>query len=271
MTEAARAVDAAGYRRELRRLQAELVKLQYWIRDRGLRVAVLFEGRDAAGKGGVIRRITRYTSPRVVRVAALPKPTPRERGQWYFQRYAAHLPDPGTMVLFDRSWYNRAGVETVMGFCSRAELDEFFVSCPQFERMLVRSGLLLVKYWFGIGSEEQERRFRARRRDARKVWKLSEMDLAARSRWVEYSRARDEMFRHCHTAEAPWRWIDGNDKRLARLNCIRHLLAQVPYEDLLGKPGDLPPAPPPGEYADGPRPPEIPRAYCWRAPDAGQA
>ena len=271
MAEAARAVDAAGYRRELRRLQAELVKLQYWIQDRGLRVAVLFEGRDAAGKGGVIRRITRYTSPRVVRVAALPKPTPRERGQWYFQRYAARLPDPGSMVLFDRSWYNRAGVEAVMGFCSRAELDEFFVSCPQFERMLVRSGLILIKYWFGIGNEEQERRFRARRRDARKVWKLSEMDLAARSRWVEYSRARDEMFRHCHTEEAPWRWIDGNDKRLARLNCIRHLLAQVPYEDLLGTPGELPPAPPPGEYADGPRPLEIPRAYRWREPDAGEA
>ncbi len=225
-------VDAQGYRRELRSLQIELVKLQYWIQTQNLRVVIIFEGRDAAGKGGVIRRITRHTNPRIVRVAALPKPTERERGQWYFQRYVTHLPRPGEMVLFDRSWYNRAGVEPVMGLCTEAELQEFLISCPQFENMLIRSGIRLIKYWFFINGEEQAKRLQARLDDPLKRWKLSPMDMEAHAHWEDYTQARDRMFEHCHTPESPWYVIDGNRKEEARLNCIHHLLSQFEYKDM---------------------------------------
>ena len=256
-------VDAAGYRRELRRLQAELVKLQYWIRSQGLRVVVVFEGRDAAGKGGVIRRITRHTSPRVVRVAALPKPTERERGQWYFQRYVAHLPRAGEMVLFDRSWYNRAGVEPVMGLCSEAEAQEFLVSCPQFERMLVRSGIRLVKYWFALSYAEQGRRLQARVDDPLKRWKLSPIDVQAQVRWADYTRAQERMFRHCHTPDAPWHVVDGDCKEAARLNCMRHLLAQFEYKDMLPPQTALQEPPPPDEAPAAGMPPPLPPAYVF--------
>jgi len=228
------------YERELERLQIELVKLQEWIKHERLRVVVIFEGRDAAGKGGVIKRISERLSPRVARIVALATPTERERTQWYFQRYVAHLPSGGEMVLFDRSWYNRAGVEHVMGFCTETEYREFLRSCPEFERMLVRSGIILVKYWFSVSDEEQERRFLRRIRDPRRRWKLSEMDLESRSRWVDYSRAKDEMFRHTDIEQAPWWVVDADDKRRARLNCIRHLLSQIPYEDLTPPPIELP-------------------------------
>jgi len=219
------------YERELRRLQEELAKLQWTIRERELKVVVLFEGRDAAGKGGVIKRISERTNPRVVRTVALGTPTDREKSQWYFQRYVAELPAGGEMVLFDRSWYNRAGVERVMGFCTDRQYQEFMRSCPEFERMLVRSGIILLKYWFSVSDAEQERRFQARIDDPVKRWKLSPMDLESRSRWVEYSRAKDEMFRYTDHKQAPWWVVDADDKRRARLNCIRHLLDQVPYED----------------------------------------
>ncbi len=234
-------IDDATYRRELFRLQLELVKLQAWIERRGLKIVVVFEGRDAAGKGGVIKRITRYLNPRVCRVVALPAPTERETTQWYFQRYVAHLPAAGEMVLFDRSWYNRAGVERVMGFCSAAEHREFLRSCPQFERMLVRSGIILIKYWFSISDEEQERRFRARIDEPHKRWKLSPIDLESRARWVEYSRAKDEMFAHCDIKQAPWYVVDSEIKSHARLSCINHLLSLIPYEDLTPAPVELPP------------------------------
>ncbi len=228
------------YRKELFRLQLELVKLQAWIKHRGLKVVVVFEGRDAAGKGGVIKRITQYLSPRVCRVAALPAPTERETTQWYFQRYVAHLPAAGEMVLFDRSWYNRAGVERVMGFCTDEEYREFLRSCPEFERMLVRSDIILIKYWFSVSDEEQERRFRARLQEPHKRWKLSPMDLESRTRWVEYSRAKDEMFAHCDIKQAPWYVVNADIKKHARLNCIRHLLSLIPYEDLTPEPIKLP-------------------------------
>ncbi len=233
-------IDDDTYRRELFRLQQELVKLQAWIKHQGLKVVVVFEGRDAAGKGGVIKRITQYLSPRVCRVAALPAPTERETTQWYFQRYVAHLPAAGEMVLFDRSWYNRAGVERVMGFCSDSEYREFLRSCPEFERMLVRSNISLIKYWFSVSDEEQERRFRARIAQPHKRWKLSPMDLESRTRWVEYSRAKDEMFRHCDIKQAPWFVVHADIKKHARLNCIRHLLSRIPYEDLTPEPITLP-------------------------------
>ena len=236
------------YEAELARLQIELVKLQEWIRREGLKVVVLFEGRDAAGKGGVIKRITQSLNPRVCRVVALAAPTERERTQWYFQRYAGHLPADGEMALFDRSWYNRAGVERVMGFCSEAEYREFLRSCPTFERMLVRSGITLIKYWFSVSDEEQERRFQARLRDPTKRWKLSPMDLESRSRWVAYSRAKDEMFAHTDIPQAPWFVVDADDKRRARLNCISHLLALIPYRDLTPAPAPLPPRPPTQAY-----------------------
>ena len=229
------------YERELARLQVELVILQEWIRHRGLRVVVLFEGRDAAGKGGVIKRITDSVSPRLCRVVALPKPTERERTQWYFQRYAVHLPAAGEMVLFDRSWYNRAGVERVMGFCEAEELEEFFRSTPEFERMLVRSGIHLIKYWFSVSDEEQERRFQARIDDRSKRWKLSPMDLESRSRWVDYSIAKDEMVARTNIPEAPWFVVRADNKKRARLNCIRHLLSVIPHEDLTNPPVLLPP------------------------------
>ncbi len=229
------------YETELLRLQAELVKLQEWIRVKGLRVVVLFEGRDAAGKGGVIKRITQHLNPRVCRIEALGTPTEREKTQWYFQRYVARLPAAGEMVLFDRSWYNRAGVERVMGYCTEEEYREFLRSCPEFERMLVRSGIILVKYWFSVSDEEQERRFQERNTDPVKRWKLSPMDMESRSRWVEYSRAKDDMFAHTDIREAPWWVVDADDKKRARLNCIHHLLSQTPYKDLTPGPIELPP------------------------------
>ncbi|HWA54967.1 MAG TPA: polyphosphate kinase 2 [Solirubrobacterales bacterium] len=229
------------YEKELARLQVELVRLQEWIVHKGLRVAVLFEGRDTAGKGGVIKRITERTNPRVVRIVALGKPTERERGEWYFQRYVAHLPSAGEMALFDRSWYNRAGVERVMGFCSDAEYEEFMRSTPSFERLLMRSGLILIKYWLSISDEEQERRFEARIEDPAKRWKLSPVDLEARARWVDYAEAKDEMFAYTDTKDSPWFVVEGDDKRAARLNLISHLLEQIPYERLSPERIELPP------------------------------
>jgi len=229
------------YNKALPRLQRELVKLQDWVRQEGLKLCVIFEGRDAAGKGGTIKRIVERTNPRVVRVAALPTPTEKEKSQWYFQRYAAHLPSGGEIVLFDRSWYNRAGVERVMGFCTDEEHQEFLRSCPEFEAMLIHSGIILVKYWFSVSDEEQEHRFKARIQDPEKRWKLSTMDLEARARWADYSRAKDEMFRYTDTKVSPWWVVNADDKRRARLNCISHLLSQVPYEDITSKRLKLPP------------------------------
>ena len=234
-------LDKKVYEKELRRLQIELVKLQEWVKDKGLRVVAIFEGRDAAGKGGVIKRITESLNPRIVRVVALPAPTERERTQWYFQRYVAHLPAAGEIVLFDRSWYNRAGVERVMGFCTEDEYREFLRSCPEFERMLVRSGIILIKYWFSVSDEEQERRFQARIDDPTKRWKLSPMDLKSRSRWIEYSRAKDEMFKYTDIKQAPWYVVNSDVKKRARLNCITHFLSLIPYEDLTPEPIKLPP------------------------------
>ena len=234
-------ISKKRYYSELGRLQVELVKLQEWIKAQGLKVIIIFEGRDAAGKGGVIKRITESLNPRIARVVALPAPTEREKTQWYFQRYVAHLPAAGEMVLFDRSWYNRAGVERVMGFCSDEEYWEFLRSCPSFERMLVRSGFTVIKYWFSVSDEEQERRFRARIEDPTKRWKLSPMDLQSRARWVEYSKAKDEMFAYTDIKQAPWYVVNADQKRRARLNCIRHLLSLVPYEDLTPPPIELPP------------------------------
>ncbi|MFH1573682.1 MAG: polyphosphate kinase 2 [Acidobacteriota bacterium] len=239
--ERTRKLDSELYSTELLRMQVELVKLQEWIREKGARVIVIFEGRDAAGKGGVIKRITQRLNPRICRVAALGTPTEREKTQWYFQRYAAHLPSAGEMVLFDRSWYNRAGVERVMGFCTDEEYAEFLRSCPSFERMLVRSGFILIKYWFSVSDEEQERRFQARLKDPTKRWKLSPMDLESRARWVDYSHAKDEMFAYTDIKQAPWWTVNADDKRRARLNCIAHLLSMIPYEDLTPPPIKLPP------------------------------
>ena len=241
------------YEAELERLQVELVKQQEYVRAEGERVVVLFEGRDAAGKGGAIKRITESVNPRHTRVVALAAPTEREKTQWYFQRYVAHLPAAGEMVLFDRSWYNRAGVERVMGFASHTEVWEFLRTAPQFERMLVRSGIKVIKYWFSVSDEEQERRFQARLEDPTKRWKLSPMDLESRARWQEYSRAKDEMFAATDIPEAPWWVVDAEVKRRARLNVISHLLRAVPYEDLTPDPVQLPPRPKPaGDYV---RPP----------------
>jgi polyphosphate kinase 2 len=240
------------YHDELYRLQIELVKLQEWIKQKKLKVVVLFEGRDAAGKGGVIKRILQRLSPRICNVVALHTPTERETTQWYFQRYAAHLPAAGEMVLFDRSWYNRAGVEKVMGFCTDEEHQEFLRSCPEFERMLVRSDITLIKYWFSVSDEEQERRFRARNTDPTKRWKLSPMDLESHDKWVEYSRAKDVMFAHTDIKQAPWYVVEADSKRRARLNCIRHLLSLIPYEDLTPDPIELPPRQSSGGYV---RPP----------------
>jgi polyphosphate kinase len=236
-------LDRKFYEKELARLQIELVKLQEWLKHKGLRVVVLFEGRDAAGKGGAIKRITESLNPRVCRVVALGTPTEREKTQWYFQRYVAHLPAAGEMVLFDRSWYNRAGVERVMSFCSEEEYREFLRSCPEFERMLIRSGIVLIKYWFSVHPEEQERRFQSRLEDTTKRWKLSPMDLASRELWVEYSKAKDEMFTYTDIKQAPWYVVDADDKRRARLNCIRHLLSMIPYEDLTPDAPELAPRP----------------------------
>jgi polyphosphate kinase 2 len=220
------------YEKELARLQTEVVKWQEWIKAKGLRIIVIFEGRDAAGKGGVIKRITQGTNPRVVRIVALATPTEREKTQWYFQRYVPHLPAAGEVVLFDRSWYNRPGVERVMGFATEDQVQEFFRSCPEFERMLVRSGILLIKYWFSVGDEEQERRFQQRIHDPARRWKLSPMDL---------TKAKDDMFRYTDIKQAPWYVVNADNKRKARLNCISHLLSMVPYEDLTPAPIELPP------------------------------
>ncbi len=228
------------YEQELAHLQDELAKLQAWIVQEGLKVVVIFEGRDAAGKGGVIKRITERLNPRVVRTVALPTPTEREKTQWYFQRYVAHLPAAGEMVLFDRSWYNRANVERVMGFCTDEEYEEFLRSCPEFERMLVRSGIILIKYWFSVSDQEQERRFQARINDPKRRWKLSPMDLQSRSRWVEYSRAKDEMMKHTDIRQAPWYVVPSDDKRRARLNCISHLLSLIRYQEIEGDDIELP-------------------------------
>jgi polyphosphate kinase 2 len=236
------------YLAELGTLQLELSKLQEWVRARGLKIVVIFEGRDAAGKGGAIKTITLGLNPRIARIAALPAPTERERTQWYFQRYAAHLPAAGEIVLFDRSWYNRAGVERVMGFATAEEVEEFYRSCPEFERMLVRSGIILVKYWFSVSDAEQERRFQARIRNPTKRWKLSPMDLQSRTRWVEYSIAKDEMFRHTDIRQAPWYVVNADDKKRARLNAIHHLLSLIPYEDLTPEQISLPPREPDGGY-----------------------
>ncbi len=228
------------YERELERLQEELVKLQMWVKEAGLRVVVLFDGRDAAGKGGTIHRITRRTSSRVVKVVALGTPTEREQSQWYFQRYVEHLPAAGEVVLFDRSWYNRAGVERVMGFCTDEEYEEFMRSVPEFEAMLQRSGIILLKYWFSISDDEQERRFQKRSNDPKRRWKLSPMDIAAREQWVDYSRAKDAMFEATDTEDSPWYVVNADVKKHARLNCISHLLSQVEYEDVMPEPTELP-------------------------------
>jgi polyphosphate kinase 2 len=228
------------YESELRRLQTELVKLQEWVRYEKLRVVVLFEGRDAAGKGGAIKRISESLNPRVCRVAALTTPTEREQTQWYFQRYVAHLPAAGEIVLFDRSWYNRAGVERVMGFCNEAQYAEFMQSCPEFERMLIRSGIHLIKYWFSVSDEEQERRFQDRMKNPTKRWKLSPMDLESRTHWADYSRAKDEMFAVTDTKQSPWHVVNAENKKCARLNVIRHLLSQFEYRDLTPEPLELP-------------------------------
>ena len=248
----ARTIQAKVYREELAKLQVELVKCQEWIRARGLKLVLLFEGRDAAGKGGAIKTITLSLNPRYARVVALPAPSERERSQWYFQRYVPHLPAAGEMVLLDRSWYNRAGVERVMGFCTDEEYREFMRSCPEFERMLVRSGVTIVKYWFSVSDDEQERRFQARIDDPTKRWKLSPMDLQSRARWVEYSMAKDEMFAHTDIKQAPWYVVNGDDKKRARLNVIRHFLSLIPYEDLTPEPIALPPRQPDRGYV---RPP----------------
>jgi len=225
-------IAAQDYDKNLRALQVELVKLQKWINNKKLKVVVLFEGRDAAGKGGVIKRITQSLNPRICRVVALATPTEKEKTQWYFQRYVAHLPAAGEMVLFDRSWYNRSGVEYVMGFCTDEEHKEFLRSCPEFERMLVRSGIKVIKYWFSISDEEQEARFQSRIKDRTKRWKLSDMDVQSRSNWVEYSKAKDIMFAHTDIKQAPWYVVNADDKKRARLNCINHLLSLIPYEDI---------------------------------------
>ncbi len=228
------------YFRELFRLQGELVKLQDWVAQTGEKVVIVFEGRDAAGKGGVIKRITQRLNPRIARVVALPAPSSRERTQWYFQRYVSHLPAAGEMVLFDRSWYNRAGVERVMGFCSEADVEEFFRSVPEFERMLVRSGIKVIKYWFSITDEEQHLRFLGRIHDPLKQWKLSPMDLESRRRWEDYTRAKEAMLERTHIAEAPWWVVQAVDKKRARLNCIAHLLSLMPYEEVAKPTVELP-------------------------------
>ncbi|MGB4593576.1 MAG: polyphosphate kinase 2 [Coriobacteriia bacterium] len=233
-------LDRAFYEQELEKLQIELVKLQEWVKHEGLRVVVIFEGRDAAGKGGAIKRVTEALNPRVCRVVALPTPTERETSQWYFQRYASQLPAAGEMVLFDRSWYNRAVVERVMGWTTEEQVQEFFRDCPEFERMLIRSGVILVKYWFSVSDEEQDRRFQERIDNPLKCWKFSPIDLEGRDRWEDFSRAKDEMFKYTDSKESPWWVVDGDDKKRARLNCISHLLQQIPYEDVMPKPFELP-------------------------------
>jgi polyphosphate kinase len=233
-------LKSSYYETEMLGLQEELVKLQYWVKENGLRVVVIFEGRDAAGKGGVIKRIIERTNPRIIRVVALGIPTEREKSQWYFQRWVAHLPAGGEVVLFDRSWYTRAITEYVHGFCTETEYREFLSSCPQFERMILRSGIILLKYWFSVNDEEQERRFQLRAADIKRRWKLSPMDIKSRDMWVEYSQAKDRMFDFTDTKQSPWFAVNADDKRRARLNCIQHILSQIDYEDILPPPVELP-------------------------------
>ncbi len=233
-------IKKRDYERELSRLQEELVRLQRWIRHKGLKVVVIFEGRDAAGKGGVIKRIAERTNPRVVRVVALGTPSDREKTQWWFQRYVAELPAAGEMILFDRSWYNRGVVEPVMGFCTEEEYREFLRSCPEFERMLVRSGIILIKYWFSVSDEEQERRFHNRINDPMRRWKLSPIDIEGRTRWVEFSKAKDTLFAHTDIKQAPWYVVNADSKKAARLNCISHLLSMIPYEEVPWEEVELP-------------------------------
>jgi polyphosphate kinase 2 len=256
-------IDRRVYFRELFRLQGELVKLQDWVSHSKKKIVVIFEGRDAAGKGGVIKRITQRLNPRICRVVALPAPNERERTQWYFQRYVSHLPAGGEIVLFDRSWYNRAGVERVMGFCTRAEYEEFFRSVPEFERMLVRSEINLIKYWFSITDEEQEFRFMMRARDPLKQWKLSPMDVESRARWEQYTKAKEEMLEKTHIKEAPWWIVDAVDKKRARLNCMSHLLSQFPYAEVKRPPVVLPERVRHPDYSRGPIPKEmyVPEVY----------
>jgi len=251
------------YFSELFRLQGELVKLQSWVVKTGHKVVILFEGRDAAGKGGVIKRITQRLNPRVCRVAALPAPNDRERTQWYFQRYVSHLPAAGEIVLFDRSWYNRAGVEKVMGFCNDDQYEEFFRTVPEFERMLARSGIQLIKYWFSISDQEQHLRFLSRIHDPLKQWKLSPMDLESRRRWEAYTKAKEIMLDRTHIAEAPWWVVQANDKKQARLNCIHHLLGQMPYEEVQSPVIELPERVRQEHYTRSPTPPEliVPQVY----------
>ncbi len=253
------------YESELKKFQSDLVRMQYWIKATGFRMIVLFEGRDAAGKGGTIKRLTEPLNPRGCRVVALGTPSDQQKTQWYFQRYVDHFPSAGEIVVFDRSWYNRAGVERVMGFCTQDELDRFYQACPQFERMLVQSGILLLKYWFSVSDVQQEARFQSRINDFTRRWKLSEMDLEARNRWVEFSKAKDVMFNHTNIPEAPWFTVEADDKRRARLNCIRHLLSKVPWEDMTPPAIKLPARPEQGEYE---RPPIneqffVPNAYPY--------
>ena len=244
----------ARYEEKLDELHMELVKMQYWIKETGQKVVILFEGRDAAGKGGSIKTVTEPLNPRGCRVVALGTPSDKERTQWYFQRYISHLPAAGEIVLFDRSWYNRAGVEHVMGFCTEEEYTEFLRSCPEFERMLVRSGIVLLKYWFSVSDEEQERRFHERVGNPARRWKLSPMDIESRDKWVEYSRAKDEMFRHTDIKQAPWWTVEADDKRRARLNCIAHILSSVKYQDATPPPLKLPARRPPDDtYVRPPR------------------
>ncbi|WP_044203307.1 polyphosphate kinase 2 [Flammeovirga sp. OC4] len=229
------------YEEELEKLQTEFVKMQEWVKKEGLKVVVIFEGRDAAGKGGVIKRITEKLNPRVAKIVALGVPTEKEKSQWYFQRYVPHLPAAGEIVLFDRSWYNRAGVEHVMGFCTEDQYQEFLRTCPEFERMLIRSGIILIKYWFSVSDDEQEKRFSERINSSIKRWKFSEMDLESRNKWVEYSKAKDNMFAYTDTKQSPWYVVKADDKKKARLNCMTHLLSKIPYEEIKYKKIELPP------------------------------
>ena len=250
---APRKVPRRRYETELARLQAQLVTMQEWVRTSGARALIFFEGRDAAGKGSTIKRVTEFLNPRVARIVALPAPTERERTQWYFQRYIQHLPAAGEIVLMDRSWYNRAGVERVMGFCTAEQYRRFLAQCPVFEQLLVDEGILLRKYWFSVSDEEQERRFRSRLTDPMRQWKLSPMDLESITRWADYSRAKDEMFVHTDTSAAPWWVIEAEDKRRARLNMIAHLLSSVPYQEVPPRALKLPHRPPASDYVRPPR------------------
>ena len=259
-------LEKKTYEKELARLQSELVKMQYWVKATGFRMIILFEGRDAAGKGGSIKRLTEPMNPRGCRVVALGTPADQQKSQWYFQRYVEHFPSAGEIVVFDRSWYNRAGVERVMGFATPEQVEQFYGACPQFERMIVQDGILLLKYWFSINDEEQEKRFQARIDCEERRWKLSPMDIESRNRWVEYSRAKDIMFSKTHIPEAPWFTVEANDKRRARLNCLSHVLSKVPYVDMTPDPIELPRRPDQGDYK---RPPIneqffVPNNYPYR-------